>query len=165
MQKLNAAKSMAPGKVRTALSLVGYEDDVRKAIEYIFSDTLICDDAETARLVTFSPQVGVRSVTVQGDVYEPSGTLSGGAAPTSSNVLVQVQELIGIENGLRTAQDRLQGLLGEEAQTRSAREKWRALGRDLEIKQHELKLLQEQVEGSSAALVRAFFVYLLPLTY
>ena len=44
-----------------------------KAIAYVFSDTLICDDAESAKRVTFHREVGVRSVTLQGDVYDPSG--------------------------------------------------------------------------------------------
>jgi structural maintenance of chromosome 2 len=139
--------------VRTALSLVGYEDEVQKAITYIFTDTLICDDAETAKKVTFARDVGVRSVTLDGDVYDPSGTLSGGAAPSSTKVLIQVQELLEVESRLREAQNRLQGLGQAEEKARGARERWRGLVRDLEIKQHELKLLQEQVEGSNASLV------------
>ncbi|KAF8966105.1 condensin complex subunit SMC2 [Flammula alnicola] len=151
-QKLNAATRLAPGKVRTALSLVGYENDVSKAIAYIFSDTLICDDAETAKKVTFSRDVNVRSVTLEGDVYDPSGTLSGGSAPNSQKTLIQVQELLEIESKLREAHNRLQSLTREDEKTRSTREKWRSLVRDLEIKQHELKLLQEQVGGSNASL-------------
>jgi len=41
----------------------------------------------------------------------------------------------------------------DEEKTRNVRSAWKALARDLEIKQHELKLLQEQVEGSNASLV------------
>ncbi|KAF8151802.1 condensin complex subunit SMC2 [Crassisporium funariophilum] len=151
-KKLNAATRLAPGKVRTALSLVGYEDEVAKAVAYIFSDTLICDDAETAKRVTFAPDVGVRSVTLEGDIYDPSGTLSGGAAPSSSRVLIQVQELLEIEGKLQDAQRRLGALEKEEEKSRNMRNAWRNLARDLEMKQHELKLLEQQVDGSNASL-------------
>ncbi|KAF4622118.1 hypothetical protein D9613_009303 [Agrocybe pediades] len=150
--KLESAKKLAPGKVRTALSLVGYEDEVQKAIAYIFGDALVCDDADTAKKVTFAREVNVRSVTLDGDVYDPSGTLSGGSAPSSSKILIQVQELLGIDGEFREAESRLHRLAKEDEQTRGVRDKWRALVRDLEIKQHELKLLEEQVGSSNASL-------------
>ena len=124
-----------------------------KAIAYVFGDTLICDNAETAKLVTFSDAVFTRSVTLDGDVYDPSGTLSGGSAPNSTRILIQVQELLEIENKLRDAQARLNTLEKEEEKTRTIRNSWKNLVRELEIKEHELKLLEEQVEGSNAALV------------
>ena len=124
-----------------------------KAIAYVFGDTLICDNAETAKLVTFADAVLTRSVTLDGDVYDPTGTLSGGSAPNSTRILVQVQELLEIENKLRDAQTRLSTLEKEEEKSRNMRNSWRNLARELEIKEHELKLLEEQVEGSNAALV------------
>jgi structural maintenance of chromosome 2 len=97
-QKLSSATKLAPGKVRLALSLVGYPKDVATAMTFVFGDTLVCDDAESAKSVTFSPQVGgVRSVTLEGDAYDPSGTLSGGSAPSGSGTLVKVQELLEAE--------------------------------------------------------------------
>ncbi|PPQ99377.1 hypothetical protein CVT24_009207 [Panaeolus cyanescens] len=151
-QKLQAANRLAPGKVRTALSLVGYKEDVEKAIAYIFSDTLICDDADTAKRVTFAKDVYVRSVTIEGDVYDPSGTLSGGSAPNSSKILIQVQELLAIETHYNEACQRLAEVEHEDKATQNMRNTWRNLARDFDIKTHELKLLQQQVEGSNASL-------------
>ncbi|KAF7981509.1 hypothetical protein HWV62_33069 [Athelia sp. TMB] len=151
-QKLTAATKLAPGKVRLALSLVGYPNEVANAMAFVFGDTLICDDAESAKLVTFSPQVGgVRSVTLDGDVYDPSGTLSGGSAPSGSGTLVKVQELLKAEQKLADAQRRLTALEEQEMAGRESREKWRKLSRELEIKKHEARLLEEQIEGGNAA--------------
>ncbi|KAF8718620.1 hypothetical protein AX14_011697 [Amanita brunnescens Koide BX004] len=152
-QKLQAAERLCPGKVRPALSLVGYPEDVANAIAYVFSDTLICDDAESAKRVTFSRDVGVRSVTLEGDVYDPSGTLSGGSAPSGSGVLIQVQELLEAESRLNEARKKLQLLEAEEGRSKKDREDWKVLKRDLEMKEHELKLLEGQIEGSNAARV------------
>jgi structural maintenance of chromosome 2 len=146
--------------VRTALSLVGYPDEVSKAVAYIFGDTLICDNADTAKAVTFARDVNVKSVTFEGDVYDPSGTLSGGAAPNSSKILIQVQDLIAVENKLLDAQTRLDAIMKHEEETRERRARWKAFGRELEIKHHELNLLQEQVEGSNASMVYPFHFYL-----
>lgn len=106
--------------------------------------------------MTFS--LGIKSVTLEGDVYDPSGTLSGGSAPNSSRIFIQVQELIGVEDKLREARGALSYAVTEEEKNQPRRLSWKNLARDLEIKQHELKLLQEQVEGSNASLVSSFSV-------
>ena len=60
---------------------------------FVFNNTLICDDAASARAVTFSRarNVGVSECYV----YEPSGKMSGGEAPKGSGVLVRAQVLRG----------------------------------------------------------------------
>ncbi|KAF8489517.1 condensin complex subunit SMC2 [Russula emetica] len=154
-EKLQNAKHLAPGKVRPALSLVGYPDEVAEAIAFVFSDTLICDDAASAQAVTFAREVGVRSVTLDGDVYDPSGTMSGGAAPSGSGVLVRAQELRAVEERVAAARRTLAELEREEVARRAARDKWRERKRELEIKEHELGLLEEQVGSSNAARIGA----------
>lgn len=64
--------------VHTALSLVGYESDLRKAMEYVFGSTLVCDSLDDAKRVAFDKQVMTKTVTLGGDIFDPQGTLSGG---------------------------------------------------------------------------------------
>lgn len=121
---------------------------------FVFGSTFICKDSETAKKVTFSKEIGgARSVTLEGDVYEPSGTLSGGAAPTSSGVLVKVQELLDTERRFGEAKGRLDVLEKQGERDRARREKWSAAMRDLQIKQHERKLFEERLGGSDASRV------------
>ena len=156
LQKLQAANRVAGDKARLALSLIGYPEEVSNAMSYVFGDTMICEDAESAKLVTFSREVGgVKSVTLDGDVYDPSGTLSGGAAPSGSGVLVRVQELLDAERKLGQAQGRLQALERDEQKTRQVREEWKRIAKDVELKEHELSLLEQQVAGSNSARVRS----------
>jgi len=166
-QKLTAAKKIGGDKVNLALSLVGYENEVANAMAFVFGDTLICDDAESAKAVTFNSAVGLKSVTLDGDVYDPSGTLSGGSAPSSSGLLVKVQELKEAETNLHGAKAALIKLEKEEENNKGARDAWQKLARELEIKEHEVKLLDEQLGGSNAARVspmRFCFSMLLVLT-
>ena len=152
-QKLQNAKYLAPGKVRPTLSLVGYPDEVAKAIPFVFNDTMFCHDAPP-EAVTFARNVRVRSVTLDGDVYEPSGTMSGGAAPSGSGVLVRARELRAAEERVEDTRRALEALEREEAKGRAAREAWRARMRGREIKEHGLGLLQEQIGSSNPARVR-----------
>jgi structural maintenance of chromosome 2 len=153
---LDAANRLAPGKVYQALSLVGYPQEVANAMSYVFSDTLVCTDADSAKKVTFSAEVAVRSVTLEGDVYDPSGSLTGGAAPSGSGILIKAQELMEVGGRLETARRMLDGLEKEGERKKQAREEWRRLKRELEMKEHEGKLMEEQVGGSNAARVSIF---------
>lgn len=154
-KKVQAASRISNGKARLALSLVGYDNEVSNAMAYVFGDTMICDDAASAKLVTFSRELGgVRSVTLDGDVYDPSGTLSGGSAPSSSGVLVKVQDLQRAEQRLREATEVLQRLETDATKNAQVREKWRQMTSALELKHHEVTLMQQQVEGSNASRVR-----------
>jgi structural maintenance of chromosome 2 len=155
LQRLAAAKQIGGDKVRSAISLVVYEQDVARAIEFVFGDTLICDDADTANRVTFDPRVLTKSVTLQGDVYDPSGTMSGGSAPSGSGMLVQIQQLVQVEKEFNQARAKVASLEQEEVKVKPYRDAWKKLKSDIDLKEHELKLLVEQVEGSNASRVRS----------
>ena len=78
-QKLTHISQLAADKAHPALSLIGYPHEVACAMAYVFGDTIVCADAQMANVVTFGAKVC--SVTLTGDQYDPSGTLSSGAAP------------------------------------------------------------------------------------
>ena len=60
--------------------VVGSSKEVENAMKYVFGNVLVADSPDTAKLVTFHPQVRVRAVTKEGDVYDPAGTVEGGSA-------------------------------------------------------------------------------------
>ncbi|KZO91923.1 condensin complex subunit SMC2 [Calocera viscosa TUFC12733] len=153
-EKLNAANKIAPGKVNVALSLVGYENEVKAAMSYVFGDTLICADSASAQAVTFARQVGMKSVTLEGDVYDPSGTLSGGSKPSGSGLLVKVMELKECEGKLQEAERSRAQVEKEWEQSREKAKKWEERRRELEIKTHEMSLLEERVSGGNAAMLK-----------
>lgn len=152
-QKIANAQRLAPGKVNLALSLVGYPAEVSAAMSYVFGSTLICADKATAKAVTFDRSVGAKSVTLEGDVYDPSGTLSGGAAPKGQSVLVRVQELKRVEGAVGEVSGEVERLRRELGEGKAEREKARRERRELQVMEHEVGLLQEQVGGSNAAKV------------
>ena len=149
-QKIGAAQKIAPGKVNLALSLIGYDDEVTAAMEYVFGNTLVCDDAETAKRVTFDPAVRMKSVTLEGDVYDPAGTLSGGSAPQSSGVLVTLQKLNELNKDLRTQEQSLASLQAQMAREKKRLDAAHKIKQELDLKMHEIKLTEEQINGNSS---------------
>ncbi|OCT50976.1 Structural maintenance of chromosomes protein 2 [Cladophialophora carrionii] len=150
-EKVGAAQRIAPGKVDLALSLIGYEDEVSAAMDYVFGTTLICQDAETAKKVTFDPSVRLKSVTLEGDVYDPSGTLSGGSSPNSSGVLVILQKLNEVTKELQKHQSELQQLQETMRQERAKLADIKSVKQELDLKAHEIKLAEEQISGNSSS--------------
>lgn len=151
--KIGAAKKLAPGKVDLALSLVGYEDEISAAMDYVFGSTLVCEDAETAKRVTFDPAVRMKSVTLEGDVYDPSGTLSGGSSPNSSGVLVTLQKLNEINKELMVQEKALGDVQAVMNREKKKLDTARKTKQEMDLKAHEIKLTEEQIGGNSSSSV------------
>ncbi|KAL2120728.1 hypothetical protein VTJ04DRAFT_4755 [Mycothermus thermophilus] len=150
-QTVATAQRICPGKVDLALSLVGYDEEVSAAMEYVFGNTLVCADSETAKRVTFDPNVRMRSITLEGDVYDPSGTLSGGSAPNSSGVLVTLQKLNDITRQLREAEENLGQLRSLIQREKSRLDQAKKIKQELDLKAHEIKLAEEQISSNSSS--------------
>ncbi|HZY70581.1 MAG TPA: chromosome segregation protein SMC [Thermoplasmata archaeon] len=73
---LVAAKS--DGSLGFALDLVKYDDDLQPAFWYVFGETVVMEDLGRAR----SAMGGVRLVTLQGDLIEATGAITGGFLET-----------------------------------------------------------------------------------
>ncbi|KAI9706941.1 MAG: Structural maintenance of chromosomes protein 2 [Bogoriella megaspora] len=150
-EKIGAAQKLAPGKVNLALSLVGYESEVNAAMEYVFGSTLVCEDASTAKRVTFDPAVRMKSVTLEGDVYDPAGTLSGGSSPQSSGVLVTLQQLNSLAKEISTAEAALADIQATMTREKKKLDSAKMIKQELDLKSHEIKLTEEQISSNSSS--------------
>lgn len=150
-EKIATAQRIAPGKVDLALSLVGYDDEVSTAMDYVFGNTLICADAETAKRVTFDPAVRMKSITLEGDSYDPSGTLSGGSSPNSSGVLVTLQKVNELTKELKAQEIALSELQATMAREKKKLDQARKIKQELDLKSHEIKLTEEQIGSNSSS--------------
>lgn len=152
-QKIGAAQKIAPNKVDLALSLIGYDDEVTAAMEYVFGSTLVCEDPDTAKKVTFDPAVRLKSVTLEGDIYDPAGTLSGGSAPQSSGVLVTLQKLNELTRHLQEAEEKLTSAQSQIAKQKKSLDAASKIKQELDLKQHEISLAEQQINGNSSSTV------------
>ncbi|KAG0259679.1 Structural maintenance of chromosomes protein 2 [Mortierella polycephala] len=147
-QKIATAQKLAPGKVDLALTLIGYEYHLDTAMAYIFGNTLICTDAESAKKVTFHHDVRMKSVTLDGDVYDPSGTLQGGSRPSGGGILVSLQEMHRLKSQLAEHRQKLRQLDQRLSSLSQEGRAYTELNQKLELKTHELRLCEQQLSGS-----------------
>ncbi|XP_050354387.1 structural maintenance of chromosomes protein 2 [Nymphalis io] len=137
--------------VQLALALVAFDEAVRPAVAWVFGSTLVCGELAAARQVTFHPRVRRRCVTLDGDVFDPAGTLSGGARQQGGSVLVQLAQLKELEDELRAAEAQLAQSSKEYSALQHAGEKYTALQQRLEMSRHALRVASERVAGTAHA--------------
>ncbi len=120
---LDKIKTDAPGKlpkddgvIDFALNLVKFDSKMRPAFEFVFSDTIVTEDFDTAKRLGFK---GQRAVSLDGDLVERSGLITGGyfqkaaaglslqVEDTSPQITERLQGLEEILNELREKQTRL----------------------------------------------------------
>ncbi|XP_037530912.1 structural maintenance of chromosomes protein 2 [Nematolebias whitei] len=147
---VNAAKTLVgEDNAHTALSLVGYESDLRKAMEYVFGSTLVCDTLDNAKKVAFDKQVMTKTVTLGGDIFDPQGTLSGGARSQSASILSSLQEVKDVQDNLTNKEAQLQHIEKQLAGLKGTTEKYHQLKQQYELKVEEEQILQAKVQQSS----------------
>ncbi len=66
--------SKMPGIIGFASELVQYNPKYKSAIEYVFRDTLIAEDVDSAKKIK-----GIKVVTLDGELFEASGAIVGGS--------------------------------------------------------------------------------------
>nr|XP_033782247.1 LOW QUALITY PROTEIN: structural maintenance of chromosomes protein 2 [Geotrypetes seraphini] len=135
--------------VHLALSLIGYESELQKAMEYVFGTTLVCDNMDNAKKVTFDKRIMTKTVTLGGDTFDPQGTLSGGARSQTASILSKLQELKDIQDDLRAKENELLTIEKDLTNLKNTAEKYRQLKQQWEMKSEEAELLQVKMQQSS----------------
>ncbi|XP_045527615.1 structural maintenance of chromosomes protein 2 isoform X1 [Pieris brassicae] len=138
-------------KVQLALDLVKFPERVRAAMQWVFGGTLVCADLETAKRVTFHPRVRTRCVTLDGDVFDPAGTLSGGARAKGGSILVMLSELKQLEQQLQHLESEQTQCSDNLAGMQAAADKYAALQQKLEMSRHSLEVAKSRVAATAHA--------------
>lgn len=146
--QIEAARRVSRGAAVPALSLVGYTDEVEAAMEYVFGRAFVCPDSDTAQAVTFHKDVRARTVTLDGDMFDPSGTLSGGSRRQAGAVLVKLQELTAAREALGAKKEQLAALDRRIAGLEAASAQFTKLSGEADIQRHKVELLRGEVAAS-----------------
>jgi len=144
-----ADKAVGRGRADLALELVGYEAEIERAIKYVLGKTMVCKDVEAAKTCAFGDGIRARSVTLDGDLFDPAGTLTGGArAKASSSVLLTFGELLDKRAALADAEARLTALRAEAARAKAAANQHAALEQKAANAEHQAALTRTRLEGN-----------------
>lgn len=141
-----AAKLVGKGNAEVAISLVGYDADLKSAMEYVFGSTFVCKTIDAAREVAFSREVGIPSVTLEGDIFLPSGLLTGGSRRGGGDLLRQLHALAEAESKLSFHQMHLSEIDAKINQLIPLQRKFKDLKAQLELASYDLSLSQSRAE-------------------
>ncbi|NXD27829.1 SMC2 protein, partial [Spelaeornis formosus] len=133
--------------LHVALALIMYESELQRAMEYVFGTTLVCNNMDSAKKVTFDKRIMMRSVTLDGDVFDPQGTLrtSSQAVP----ILAKLQEVKNVETELKKKESELAAVESELASLKTVAEKYQQLKQQWEMKCEEAELLNKKLQQSA----------------
>ncbi|KAL9650452.1 hypothetical protein ABK040_004676 [Willaertia magna] len=131
-----------------SIELIDYDKQVESAMKYCFSTTLVTEDIDTAEKVAFDKQVLSRTVTVKGDLFDPSGTLTGGSRQfdPEQSILTKLSKIRAIEEERDALIKKLEIL--KNKLDKSKKEKYLEIKNQLRLKQHSLTLLKKRIEQS-----------------
>ncbi|CAG9820448.1 unnamed protein product [Phaedon cochleariae] len=128
---------------KPALSLIRYDKGLQKAMEFIFGNVFICKDINVAK------QIKKKCVTLDGDVTDPSGTLSGGAPQRGGSVLLQLAEILECRNQLTGKDREFERVNAELDQLSRVQENYNSLKERLDLNRHELNLLKQRLQQTT----------------
>ncbi|XP_013100606.2 structural maintenance of chromosomes protein 2 [Stomoxys calcitrans] len=145
-QVVEAAKRIG-GKenVHSAMHLIRFDPYYEPVMKFVFGRTLICRDLNVAKQVTYHRDVRCRSVTLEGDVVDPEGTLSGGSKPKGGNILQELAEIKRLERELAERKQEMIQIDKQLANVENKARSYNKLKETLELRQHELNACKQRL--------------------
>jgi structural maintenance of chromosome 2 len=134
--------------VHIAIDLLDFDGSVRKAMEFVFGNTFICTSAEAAHSVCFHDKIRTRAVTLDGDSYDPSGTLNGGFRGKSESLLSKVLKMHSLHGKLDQVNSDLNQALAELQDFERVCSNRNKIEKTLEISRCKLDQYEKSVEHS-----------------
>ncbi|TKR59266.1 hypothetical protein L596_028965 [Steinernema carpocapsae] len=152
--KISAAQRVVgnKGEVCLAYDLIEFDREVEPAIRNVFANTLVCSDMNTAKTVAFHRDVQMRCVTLEGEDYRPSGTLTGGSRQNKTSVLTDLETLRTLEERIAEMDDRgrhleeaLRDAANQQARYNQAKSNFTAMQGRLESLRERMKTSRVQM--------------------
>lgn len=128
---LPAPIGQAPGFVGPAISLIEYKEEYKPLVEYLFANIIVVDTLETALSLWKREGHGYTYVTLDGEIVDPAGRITGGTTNGKSQGLIQKRK------ELRTLQ----------AEVLKLKQEVSGLEEGEENLKKEREILQSEVEG------------------
>lgn len=151
--RVNTASSIASklnAQVYPAVELVGFDEEIRNAVEFVFGSSLVVNDDDAANKICDLTKT--RTVTIQGDVYDPSGTISGGSNKNLST-LQKLTELLMATSDLNEQKKMHDAIKSRWDELRAKYESYEKLSGELELVNSELSIVEKHLSQTSYGVV------------
>ena len=101
IEKKKLIENSVNNEAHLALDLIEFNPEFQKAMEFVFGNTFVCNTSEIARKLAYNEKFKVRCVNLDGDEFDPSGIMRGGAVNKSESILKKVDDLNIIQNKIK----------------------------------------------------------------
>ena len=154
-----AAASKIASKLGTtatpAIELVGYADEVETAIQYVFGSSLVVDGMEAANRICDATKT--RTVTLQGDVYDPSGTISGGSNKSLGATLERLSTLASAKQELKEVHAKYSKVKSEYEKLKGASANYGEISDKIELAEAELAQAEKHLGQTKYGMIENNF--------
>ncbi|MED1949112.1 chromosome segregation protein SMC [Brevibacillus centrosporus] len=148
------------GVVGIASELVSFEETYRPILESMLGNVIVTETLEQANRVARTLSYRYRVVTLEGDIVNAGGSMTGGALKKNSSNLLgrnrQAEELEGqmveIDQAISGYTTHMDQLVKELRQMEQEQEALRSQGEALRLKEQEVKGLYQQTEAEGRSL-------------
>ena len=114
-KKLDKIKIKEDGYIGIASDLIKYDKKYQDIIENLLGRTVIVDKMETAIKIAKQNKYAFRIITLEGDVINPSGAITGGSvAKKTVNILGRGREIEKLEKEIKTKNKKIESLEEEK---------------------------------------------------
>mmetsp|Transcript_7154 Transcript_7154/g.12012 ORF Transcript_7154/g.12012 Transcript_7154/m.12012 type:complete len:1198 (-) Transcript_7154:278-3871(-) len=145
---LDAARKLVGDRASAAIDLVDFSSEVTSAMCHVFQTGMVCTDKDAARVLC--EQLRLKTVTLDGDLYDPQGTLTGGSRKKGdASILSRVSQLRELRDTLAAQEAELAQAQKELDSQRAASDRAHQLRSELELKQQELQLHEQALANST----------------
>jgi len=133
---------------------------LQSVMSYVFGKAFVCRDTATARAVAFDNNVLTNCVTVEGDLLNPGGLLTGGSRNGGVSVLAKLHALQQAELDLESLQKTYADAKAVLIETQALSKQASSLESIVDQSGHALTIVKEKLQGSESAQVVAKVVEL-----
>lgn len=150
-EKANEIAAELGSSASPAIELVGFDEEVRNAMEYVFGSTLVVDGTKAANQICDSTKT--RAVTLDGDVYDPSGTISGGSKNSLGSTLSKLSELTQASRSLSEKKAQLHVVMAKLDAMKSLAREFEKLSDRLDLATAELSGVEKHLSQTLYGMV------------
>ena len=140
-KKLDKIKVKEEGFIGIASDLIKYDKKYKDIIENLLGRTVIVDKMDTAIKIAKANKYTFRIITLEGDVINPSGAITGGSvAKKTVNILGRGREIEKLEKDIKKIAKKIEGLEQEKTEFEKSMEETFENAKTLDKKLQEIDI-------------------------
>jgi structural maintenance of chromosome 2 len=157
VDKLRKAKELAKsleginGNAFSPLEMISYDNKVAKAMEFVFGNVIICSSSNIAKTIAFHRDLQVKTVTLEGDFYDPSGIVTGGSSTSLGSLLSKIADFQEMKETMASQQSQITSLKAQLKEVETKMKIASSLSNEIEILKHSLSMNENKLSESDFA--------------